>query len=183
MRRSVDRSSDGEPSLLCRFSQDCIIATRGCDFREGQVWMTRLWPSLLGLARVVEPATILRWHRARFRSYWCWRLGSAFAVRHPGRCSSIRMICVARQRGKLVSACPTSARTKIHKDTTTDTFINNSLTIQRANLDQLLARIEGSRNKRSSAPRMFRAHATGCRSPLACPGMKVQRRVAGWPMS
>ncbi len=24
------------------------------------VWMTRLWPSLLGLARVVEPATILR---------------------------------------------------------------------------------------------------------------------------
>jgi hypothetical protein len=28
------------------------------------VWMTRLWPSLLGLARVIEPATILRWHRA-----------------------------------------------------------------------------------------------------------------------
>ena len=30
------------------------------------VWMTRLWPSLLGMARVVEPATILRWHRAGF---------------------------------------------------------------------------------------------------------------------
>ena len=26
--------------------------------------MTRLWPSLLGMAQVVEPATILRWHRA-----------------------------------------------------------------------------------------------------------------------
>jgi hypothetical protein len=25
--------------------------------------MTRLWPSLLGLAWVVDPATILRWHR------------------------------------------------------------------------------------------------------------------------
>ena len=37
------------------------------------VWMTRLWPSLLGLARVVEPATILRWHRAGFRTYWCWK--------------------------------------------------------------------------------------------------------------
>ena len=35
--------------------------------------MTRLWPSLLGMARVVEPATILRWHRAGFRSYWRWK--------------------------------------------------------------------------------------------------------------
>jgi hypothetical protein len=37
------------------------------------VWMTQLWPSLLGLARVVEPATILRWHRAGFRAYWRWK--------------------------------------------------------------------------------------------------------------
>jgi hypothetical protein len=28
------------------------------------VWMTWLWPSLLGLSRVVQPDTILRWHRA-----------------------------------------------------------------------------------------------------------------------
>jgi hypothetical protein len=37
------------------------------------VWMTRLWPNLLDLARVVQPATILRWHRARFRAYWRWK--------------------------------------------------------------------------------------------------------------
>jgi hypothetical protein len=37
------------------------------------VWMTRLWPSLLGLARIVEPATILRWHRAGFINYWRWK--------------------------------------------------------------------------------------------------------------
>jgi hypothetical protein len=37
------------------------------------VWMTWLWPSLLGLARVVQPDTILRWHRAGFRAYWRWR--------------------------------------------------------------------------------------------------------------
>jgi hypothetical protein len=37
------------------------------------VWMTQVWPSLLGLVRVVEPATILRWHRAGFRSYWRWK--------------------------------------------------------------------------------------------------------------
>src|SRR6266566_8367417 len=42
---------------------------RGGD-RALLVWMTRLWPSLLGLARIVEPATILRWHRAGFRTYW-----------------------------------------------------------------------------------------------------------------
>src|SRR5260221_10485903 len=34
------------------------------------VWMTRRWPRLLGLSRVVQPDTIMRWHRAGFRTYW-----------------------------------------------------------------------------------------------------------------
>jgi hypothetical protein len=34
------------------------------------VWMPRLWPSLLSLSRVVRQDTILRWHRAGFRTYW-----------------------------------------------------------------------------------------------------------------
>jgi hypothetical protein len=37
------------------------------------VWMTWLWPSLLGLSRVIQPDTILRWHRAGFRAYWRWK--------------------------------------------------------------------------------------------------------------
>jgi transposase InsO family protein len=37
------------------------------------VWMTWLWPSLLALSRVVQPDTILRWHRAGFRAYWRWK--------------------------------------------------------------------------------------------------------------
>jgi transposase InsO family protein len=37
------------------------------------VWMTWLWPSLLSLCRVVQPDTILRWHRAGFRAYWRWK--------------------------------------------------------------------------------------------------------------
>jgi len=37
------------------------------------VWLTRLWPSLIGLARVVQPDTILRWHRLGFRAYWRWK--------------------------------------------------------------------------------------------------------------
>ena len=48
--------------------------------RALMVWLTWLWPSLIGLARVVEPDTILRWHRAGFRAYWRWRSGG-----RPGR--------------------------------------------------------------------------------------------------
>jgi hypothetical protein len=48
------------------------LRLRGSD-RALLACMTRMWPSLLGLARVVEPATILRWHRARFRTCWCWK--------------------------------------------------------------------------------------------------------------
>ena len=31
------------------------------------IWMTKLWPSLLVAVQVVQPETILRWHRAGFR--------------------------------------------------------------------------------------------------------------------
>ena len=48
------------------------LPLRGSD-RALLVWMTRLWPSLVGMVQVVEPATILRWHRAGFRSYWRWK--------------------------------------------------------------------------------------------------------------
>jgi hypothetical protein len=37
------------------------------------VWMTWLWPSLLSLSRIVQPDTILRWHRAGFWAYWRWK--------------------------------------------------------------------------------------------------------------
>jgi transposase InsO family protein len=44
----------------------------GCD-RALLVCMTRLWPNLLGLTQVVQPETILRWHRAGFRTFWRWK--------------------------------------------------------------------------------------------------------------
>jgi transposase InsO family protein len=37
------------------------------------VWMTKLWPSLLGAAQVVLPETILRWHRTGFKIFWRWK--------------------------------------------------------------------------------------------------------------
>ena len=48
------------------------LRLRGSD-RTLLVWMTRLWPSLLGAAQVVQPETILRWHRAGFKMFWRWK--------------------------------------------------------------------------------------------------------------
>src|SRR5262245_15181014 len=60
------------------------LRLRGSD-RAPLVWMTRLWPSLLPLSRVVQPNTILRWHRAGFRVYWRWKSRG-----RPGRPSITR---------------------------------------------------------------------------------------------
>ena len=37
------------------------------------IWMTRLWPSLLDAVQVVQPETVLRWHRAGFKMFWRWK--------------------------------------------------------------------------------------------------------------
>jgi hypothetical protein len=37
------------------------------------IWMTRLWPSLIDAVQVVQPETILRWHRAGFKVFWRWK--------------------------------------------------------------------------------------------------------------
>jgi len=48
------------------------VRLRGVD-RAFLVWMVRLWPRLLDVVRVVQPETVLRWHRAGFRIYWRWK--------------------------------------------------------------------------------------------------------------
>ena len=45
---------------------------RGGD-RALLIWMTWLWPSLIGAVQVVQPETILRWHRAGFKVFWRWK--------------------------------------------------------------------------------------------------------------
>jgi hypothetical protein len=47
------------------------LRLRGGD-RVLLVWMVRLWPTLLGMAKVVQPETILRWHRSGFKAFWRW---------------------------------------------------------------------------------------------------------------
>src|ERR1700688_3271027 len=37
------------------------------------VWSYRLYPSLLDAIIIVQPETVIRWHRRGFRAYWCWK--------------------------------------------------------------------------------------------------------------
>ena len=48
------------------------LRLRGGD-RALLIWMTRLWPSLLDAVQVVQPETVLRWHRAGFKMFWRWK--------------------------------------------------------------------------------------------------------------
>ena len=37
------------------------------------VWLCRLFPSLRDAITIVQPDTVLRWHRSGFRLYWRWK--------------------------------------------------------------------------------------------------------------
>jgi hypothetical protein len=37
------------------------------------VWLYRLCPSVPAVIKILQPETIIRWHRAGFRAYWRWR--------------------------------------------------------------------------------------------------------------
>jgi hypothetical protein len=37
------------------------------------VWLCRLFPSLRNAIMIVQPDTVLRWHRSGFRLYWRWK--------------------------------------------------------------------------------------------------------------
>src|SRR5260221_8377868 len=48
------------------------LRLRGSD-RALLVWMSRLWPSLPRATQLVQPETILRWHRAGIKALWRWK--------------------------------------------------------------------------------------------------------------
>ena len=37
------------------------------------VWLCRLFPSVLNAVSIVQPETVIRWHRTGFRLYWHWK--------------------------------------------------------------------------------------------------------------
>ena len=40
------------------------------------VQMYRWFPSILKVVTIVQPETLVRWHRIGFRRYWCWKSSS-----------------------------------------------------------------------------------------------------------
>ena len=58
-------------NLALRHASPRVHLDRGD--RALMVWMVRLWPSLLAVVQVVQPETVLRWHRAGFRAFWRWK--------------------------------------------------------------------------------------------------------------
>ena len=72
------RRLEGREPVSPSSTQHCLEASAlrlrlcGSD-RALLVFLTRLWPSLLDASRVVQPETILRWHRAGFKSFWRWK--------------------------------------------------------------------------------------------------------------
>src|SRR5262245_55022048 len=37
------------------------------------IQLYRWFPSILQVVTIVQPETLVRWHRAGFRYYWCWK--------------------------------------------------------------------------------------------------------------
>ena len=37
------------------------------------VWLSRLWPDWRSALAIVQPETVIKWHRQGFKLYWKWR--------------------------------------------------------------------------------------------------------------
>jgi len=49
------------------------------------VWLYRLFPSVLNAVRIVQPETVIRWHRTGFRLHWRGSLALEVSCRgYPG---------------------------------------------------------------------------------------------------
>ena len=44
-------------------------------------WLSRYWPGSRSTLVMVQPETVIRWHRTAWRGYWTWKS----RARHPGR--------------------------------------------------------------------------------------------------
>ena len=42
------------------------------------VQLYRWFPSILKAMTIIQPETVVRWHRAGFRRYWCWKSGTGW---------------------------------------------------------------------------------------------------------
>ena len=58
-------------NVVCR-SAPKRVRLRSCD-RLLFIWLYRLWPGVLDSIVIVQPETVVRWHRRGFKAFWRWR--------------------------------------------------------------------------------------------------------------
>jgi hypothetical protein len=51
--------------------------------RRFWVWLSRLWPNWRSVLRIVQPDTVLKWHKMGFKLYWRWKSKARKAGRPP----------------------------------------------------------------------------------------------------
>jgi len=113
------------------------------------VWFYRLWPRCLDSMVLVEPATVVQWHRQGFRLFWRWRSRS-------GRPSVNREVRdLIRQMN---AANPLWGAPRIHGE-----FVKLGIEISQATVAKYMVRRRGTPSPtwRSFLPRMARNSANG----------------------
>lgn len=73
------------------------------------VWLSRLWPGWRSSLIVVQPETVLRWHREGFRLYWRWKSRSRYG--RPKLDAEIRILIRRMSRDN-----PTWGRRRIRSE-------------------------------------------------------------------
>ena len=90
--RSLFRSQTALEAEIVVLRQQLFVAKRrapkrlvinGID-RMILVWLCRLRPRLLDSVVIVQPETVLRWHRAGFQAFWRWKSRSRGGRPHIG---------------------------------------------------------------------------------------------------
>src|SRR6202162_3894201 len=68
------------------------------------VWLYRWFPSVLEVVAIVRPETVIRWHRAGFRTYWRWR--SRSRVGRPKGSAELRTLIGEMSRANTLWGAP-----------------------------------------------------------------------------
>jgi hypothetical protein len=67
------RDRTAATSIECAASASALEAEADGADRLLFVWLYRLFPSVLNAVTIVQPETVIRWHRTGLRLYWRWK--------------------------------------------------------------------------------------------------------------
>ncbi len=73
------RAELGAENLMLRHQVDILLRSSPKPVRTTSVdrlrfvWLYRLWPMSIQAVMIVQPKTLIRWHRVGFRWYWRWK--------------------------------------------------------------------------------------------------------------